>query len=141
MIHLIYDATVYLNIDSAKSIAIDVKEDKLVITYRDSNKATLDLTTHPNVKAMIESYEEKEREGLIKFILFKVLEIIIDRLSKTDEKLSPIINLESVLNTLHKKSEDDKEETEREIIPVTTDADGNITKVLKEEENVRETTE
>lgn len=135
MIHLIYDATVYLNIDSAKSIAIDVKEDKLVITYRGSNKATLDLTTHPKVKEMIESYEEKEREGLIKFILFKVLEIIIDRLSKTDEKLSPIINLESVLNTLHKKSEDDKEETEREIIPVTTDADGNITKVLKENEN------
>lgn len=135
MIHLIYDATVYLNIDSAKSISIDTKENKLVVTYRGSNKATLDLTTHPNVKAMIESYEEKEREGLIKFILFKILEIIIDRLSKTDEKLSPIINLESVLNTLHKKSEDDKEETEREIIPVTTDADGNITKVLKENEN------
>lgn len=135
MIHLIYDATIYLNIDTAKNIAVDTKENKLVITYRGSNKAVIDVTSHPKVKETIESYEEKERDGLQKYICFKVLELIIERLSKTDENLSPIINLESVLNTIHKKSE---EQEEKEMIPVTVDKDGNITKVIKEEENARQ---
>lgn len=134
MIHLIYDATIYLNIDNAKTINVDTVENKLIITYRGSNKAVIDVTSHPKVKELIDSYEEKERDSLKKYICFKVLEIILERLSKTDEKLSPIINLESVLNTIHKKSEEQKQE-EKEIIPVTVDKDGNITNVIKENEN------
>ena len=134
MIHLIYDATIYLNIDTAKTINVDTVENKIIITYRGSNKAVIDVTSHPKVKELIDSYEEKERDSLKKYICFKVLEIILERLSKTDEKLSPIINLESVLNTIHKKSEEQKQE-EKEMIPVTVDKDGNITKVIKENEN------
>ena len=134
MIHLIYDATIYLNIDNAKTINVDTVENKLIITYRGSNKAVIDVASHPKVKELIDSYEEKERDSLKKYICFKVLEIILERLSKTDEKLSPIINLESVLNTIHKKSEEQKQE-EKEIIPVTVDKDGNITNVIKENEN------
>lgn len=134
MIHLIYDATIYLNIDNAKTINVDTVENKIIITYRGSNKAIIDVTSHPKVKELIDSYDEKERDSLKKYICFKVLEIILERLSKTDEKLSPIINLESVLNTIHKKSEDQKQE-EKEMIPVTVDKDGNITKVIKENEN------
>lgn len=134
MIHLIYDATIYLNIDNAKTINVDTVENKLIITYRGSNKDVIDVTSHPKVKELIDSYEEKERDSLKKYICFKVLEIILERLSKTDEKLSPIINLESVLNTIHKKSEEQKQE-EKEIIPVTVDKDGNITNVIKENEN------
>ena len=134
MIHLIYDATIYLNIDNAKTINVDTVENKLIITYRGSNKAVIDVTSHPKVKELIDSYEEKERDSLKKYICFKVLEIILERLSKTDEKLSPIINLESVLNTIHKKSEEQKQE-EKEMIPVTVDKDGNITNVIKENEN------
>lgn len=134
MIHLIYDATIYLNIDNAKTINVDTVENKIIITYRGSNKAVIDVTSHPKVKELIDSYEEKERDSLKKYICFKVLEIILERLSKTDEKLSPIINLESVLNTIHKKSEEQKQE-EKEIIPVTVDKDGNITNVIKENEN------
>ena len=133
MIHLIYDATIYLNIDNAKTINVDTVENKIIITYRGSNKAVIDVTSHPKVKELIDSYEEKERDSLKKYICFKVLEIILERLSKTDEKLSPIINLESVLNTIHKKSEEQKQE-EREVIPVTVDKDGNITNVIKENE-------
>lgn len=134
MIHLIYDATIYLNIDNAKTINVDTVENKIIITYRGSNKAVIDVTSHPKVKELIDSYEEKERDSLKKYICFKVLEIILERLSKTDEKLSPIINLESVLNTIHKKSEEQKQE-EKEMIPVTVDKDGNITNVIKENEN------
>ena len=134
MIHLIYDATIYLNIDNAKTINVDTVENKIIITYRGSNKDVIDVTSHPKVKELIDSYEEKERDSLKKYICFKVLEIILERLSKTDEKLSPIINLESVLNTIHKKSEEQKQE-EKEIIPVTVDKDGNITNVIKENEN------
>ena len=39
-----------------------------------------------------------------------------------------------MLNTIHKKSEEQKQE-EKEMIPVTVDKDGNITKVIKENEN------
>ena len=134
MIHLIYDATIYLNIDNAKTINVDTIENKIIITYRGSNKAVIDVTSHPKVKELIDSYEEKERDSLKKYICFKVLEIILERLSKTDEKLSPIINLESVLNTIHKKSDEQGQE-EKEMIPVTVDKDGNITKVIKENEN------
>ena len=134
MIHLIYDASIYLNIDTAKVISVDTTNNTLVITYRGSNKAVIDICNHPKVKELLDSYEEKEHEGLKKYICFKVLEIILERLSKTDEKLSPIINLESVLNTIHKKSEEQKQE-EKEMIPVTVDKDGNITKVIKENEN------
>ena len=133
MIHLIYDATIYLNIDNAKTINVDTVENKIIITYRGSNKAVIDVASHPKVKELIDSYEEKERDSLKKYICFKVLEIILERLSKTDEKLSPIINLESVLNTIHKKSEEQKQE-EKEMIPVTVDKDGNITNVIKENE-------
>ena len=133
MIHLIYDATIYLNIDNAKTINVDTTENKIIITYRGSNKAVIDVTSHPKVKELIDSYEEKERDSLKKYICFKVLEIILERLSKTDEKLSPIINLESVLNTIHKKSEEQGQE-EKEMIPVTVDKDGNITNVIKENE-------
>lgn len=132
MIHLIYDASIYLNIDTAKVISVDTTNNTLVITYRGSNKAVIDICNHPKVKELLDSYEEKERDSLKKYICFKVLEIILERLSKTDEKLSPIINLESVLNTIHKKSE---EQEEKEMIPVTVDKDGNITKVIKENEN------
>ena len=134
MIHLIYDATIYLNIDNAKTINVDTVENKIIITYRGSNKAVIDVASHPKVKELIDSYEEKERDSLKKYICFKVLEIILERLSKTDEKLSPIINLESVLNTIHKKSEEQKQE-KKEMIPVTVDKDGNITNVIKENEN------
>ena len=133
MIHLIYDASIYLNIDTAKVISVDTTNNTLVITYRGSNKAVIDICNHPKVKELLDSYEEKERDSLKKYICFKVLEIILERLSKTDEKLSPIINLESVLNTIHKKSEEQKQE-EKEMIPVTVDKDGNITKVIKENE-------
>ena len=134
MIHLIYDATIYLNIDNAKTINVDTVENKIIITYRGSNKAVIDVASHPKVKELIDSDEEKERDRLKKYICFKVLEIILERLSKTDEKLSPIINLESVLNTIHKKSEEQEQE-EKEMIPVTVDKDGNITNVIKENEN------
>lgn len=132
MIHLIYDATIYLNIDNAKTINVDTVENKLIITYRGSNKAVIDVASHPKVKELIDSYEEKERDSIKKYICFKVLEIILKVLSEPDKQVSPIINLESVLNTIHKKSE---EQEEREVIPVTVDKDGNITNVIKENEN------
>lgn len=132
MIHLIYDATIYLNIDNAKTINVDTVENKIIITYRGSNKAVIDVASHPKVKELIDSYEEKERDSLKKYICFKVLEIILKVLSEPDKQVSPIINLESVLNTIHKKSE---EQEEREVIPVTVDKDGNITNVIKENEN------
>ena len=132
MIHLIYDATIYLNIDNAKTINVDTTENKIIITYRGSNKAVIDVASHPKVKELIDSYEEKERDSLKKYICFKVLEIILKVLSEPEKQVSPIINLESVLNTIHKKSE---EQEEREVIPVTVDKDGNITNVIKENEN------
>ena len=134
MIHLIYDATIYLNIDNAKTISVDTTNNTLVITYRGSNKAVIDICNHPKVKELLDSYEEKEHEGLKKYICFKVLELILKVLSEPDKQVSPIINLESVLNTIHKKSEEQKQE-EKEIIPVTVDKDGNITNVIKENEN------
>ena len=137
MIHLIYDSTVYLNIDKASYIGVETKANTLNIHFRDYNEAediVIDVCNHPKVKELINSYEEKEQDGIQKYICFKVLEIIIDRLSKTDEKLSPIINLESVLNTIHKKS-DEQEQEEREMIPVTVDKVGNITKIIKENED------
>ena len=132
MIHLIYDATIYLNIDTAKVISVDTTNNTLVITYRGSNKAVLDVASHPKVKELLDSYEEKEHEGLKKYICFKVLELILKVLSEPEKQVSPIINLESVLNTIHKKSE---KKEEKEMIPVTVDKDGNITKVIKENEN------
>ena len=63
-----------------------------------------------------------------------MLELILKVLSEPEKKVSPIINLESVLNTIHKKSEEQEQE-EKEMIPVTVDKDGNITKVIKENEN------
>ena len=134
MIHLIYDASIYLNIDTAKVISVDTTNNTLVITYRGSNKAVIDICNHPKVKELLDSYEEKEHEGLKKYICFKVLELILKVLSEPDKQVSPIINLESVLNTIHKKSEEQKQE-EKEMIPVTVDKDGNITKVIKENEN------
>ena len=134
MIHLIYDASIYLNIDTAKVISVDTTNNTLVITYRGSNKAVIDICNHPKVKELLDSYEEKEHEGLKKYICFKVLELILKVLSEPDKQVSPIINLESVLNTIHKKSEEQKQE-EREVIPVTVDKDGNITNVIKENEN------
>lgn len=134
MIHLIYDATIYLNIDNAKTISVDTTNDTLVITYRGSNKAVIDICNHPKVKELLDSYEEKEHEGLKKYICFKVLELILKVLSEPEKQVSPIINLESVLNTIHKKSEEQEQE-EKEMIPVTVDKDGNITKVIKENEN------
>ena len=132
MIHLIYDASIYLNIDTAKVISVDTTNNTLVITYRGSNKAVIDICNHPKVKELLDSYEEKEHEGLKKYICFKVLELILKVLSEPDKQVSPIINLESVLNTIHKKSE---EQEEKEMIPVTVDKDGNITNVIKENEN------
>ena len=132
MIHLIYDASIYLNIDTAKVISVDTINNTLVITYRGSNKAVIDICNHPKVKELLDSYEEKEHEGLKKYICFKVLELILKVLSEPEKQVSPIINLESVLNTIHKKSE---EQEEKEMIPVTVDKDGNITKVIKENEN------
>ena len=132
MIHLIYDASIYLNIDTAKVISVDTTNNTLVITYRGSNKAVIDVASHPKVKELLDSYEEKEHEGLKKYICFKVLELILKVLSEPEKQVSPIINLESVLNTIHKKSE---EQEEKEMIPVTVDKDGNITKVIKENEN------
>lgn len=134
MIHLIYDASIYLNIDTAKVISVDTTNNTLVITYRGSNKAVIDICNHPKVKELLDSYEEKEHEGLKKYICFKVLELILKVLSEPEKQVSPIINLESVLNTIHKKSEEQKQE-EKEMIPVTVDKDGNITKVIKENEN------
>lgn len=134
MIHLIYDATIYLNIDNAKTINVDTTENKIIITYRGSNKAVIDVASHPKVKELIDSYEEKERDSLKKYICFKVLEIILKVLSEPDKQVSPIINLESVLNTIHKKSDEQGQE-EKEMIPVTVDKDGNITKIIKENEN------
>ena len=134
MIHLIYDASIYLNIDTAKVISVDTTNNTLVITYRGSNKAVIDICNHPKVKELIDSYEEKERDSLKKYICFKVLELILKVLSEPEKQVSPIINLESVLNTIHKKSEEQKQE-EKEMIPVTVDKDGNITKVIKENEN------
>lgn len=134
MIHLIYDASIYLNIDTAKVISVDTANDTLVITYRGSNKAVIDICNHPKVKELLSSYEEKEHDGLKKYICFKVLELILKVLSEPDKQVSPIINLESVLNTIHKKS-DEQEQEEKEIIPVTVDKDGNVTKVLTEENN------
>lgn len=134
MIHLIYDASIYLNIDTAKVISVDTTNNTLVITYRGSNKAVIDICNHPKVKELLDSYEEKEHEGLKKYICFKVLELILKVLSEPEKQVSPIINLESVLNTIHKKSEEQEQE-EKEMIPVTVDKDGNITKVIKENEN------
>lgn len=135
MIHLVYDSDIYLNIDTARVIRVDTNKNKLVIMYTQDDSKAVDITTHPKVKELLAKYEANKDE-MTKYILFKVLEIILERLSKTDEKLSPIINLESVLNTLHTTSEDSlDEQAEKEIIPVTTDADGNITKVLKEDTN------
>ena len=134
MIHLIYDASIYLNIDTAKVISVDTTNNTLVITYRGSNKAVIDICNHPKVKELLDSYEEKEHEGLKKYICFKVLELILKVLSEPEKQVSPIINLESVLNTIHKKSDEQKQE-EKEMIPVTVDKDGNITKIIKENEN------
>ena len=134
MIHLIYDASIYLNIDTAKVISVDTTNNTLVITYRGSNKAVIDICNHPKVKELLDSYEEKEHEGLKKYICFKVLELILKVLSEPEKQVSPIINLESVLNTIHKKSEEQEQE-EKEMIPVTVDKDGNITKIIKENEN------
>ena len=134
MIHLIYDASIYLNIDTAKVISVDTTNNTLVITYRGSNKAVIDICNHPKVKELLDSYEEKEHEGLKKYICFKVLELILKVLSEPEKQVSPIINLESVLNTIHKKSDEQGQE-EKEMIPVTVDKDGNITKVIKENEN------
>ena len=134
MIHLIYDASIYLNIDTAKVISVDTTNNTLVITYRGSNKAVIDICNHPKVKELLDSYEEKEHEGLKKYICFKVLELILKVLSEPEKQVSPIINLESVLNTIHKKSDEQGQE-EKEMIPVTVDKDGNITKIIKENEN------
>ena len=64
--------------DNAKTINVDTVENKIIITYRGSNKAVIDVASHPKVKELIDSYEEKERDSLKKYICFKVLEIILE---------------------------------------------------------------
>lgn len=103
MIHLVYNSgvylNIYLNIDMAKVITIDTIKNRLCILYADSDEFILDISQYPKVKEFLEKYDG-DKDEIIKRILFEVFDIILERLSKTDEKMSPIFYLGSVLNTI-----------------------------------------
>lgn len=130
MIHIIYDNTVYLNIDNAK--AITVKGNFLQIKHSDKT-FELDLTTHPTVQKILKESKSEERNDIIKVLGYKVLEMLVECIAKKDQDRSPIFNLEVLLSTLHKQEEGEQKEAP-EMIPVTVNENGDVTKVLTEEQ-------
>lgn len=139
MIHLIFNNTLYLNVDSYRSISVDAAKSRLCFTDSTNHSEMIYVCEHPKVQEIVNSFKQEEQEGVKTFICYKVLELIIERLSKTDENLPPIINLEYALGTIQKSDKPQEQETKEEeetkpaeVIPVTVDKDGNITKVLKE---------
>ena len=147
MVHIIYGSRVFLNVDKARVISVDNDKYSIEIEYEDDSYY-LDVCNHPKVKEILANTREEEQSIIKIQICYKVLGVIIERLANTDEKASPIINLEAGLATLQKAEsmeekaareakediEDFKANTHAEVIPVTVDKDGNITKVIKEEE-------
>lgn len=128
MIHLIFNNTIYLNIDNYKGISVE--KNKIALANSEEDVVWLNICEHPKVKELVAEAPENEKEGLQTYICYKVLELIIDRLAKVDNTLPPIINLESALNNIRKG----EAKQPAEVIPVTTDAEGNVTKVIKEDE-------
>ena len=131
MIHIIYDNTVYLNIDNAK--AITVKGNFLQIKYSDKT-FELDLTSHPTVQKILKEAKAEERNDIIKVLGYKVLEMLVECIAKKDQDRSPIFNLEVLLSTLHKQEEGEEQKETPEMIPVTVNENGDVTKVLTEEQ-------
>lgn len=147
MVHIIYGSYVYLNIDTLRRVGVDTSQYKIKLDYGDSYDY-LDVCNHPKVKEILANTREEEAPVVKTQVCYKVLGVILERLANTDENASPIINLEAGLATLQKaesveeraarEAKEDIEEfkanTHAEVIPVTVDKDGNITKVIKEEE-------
>jgi hypothetical protein len=132
MVHLIYGSRVYLNIDTLRTVEVDTRRYMIELGYDDGSKY-LDVCNHPKVKEILADTRKEELDATKLQVCYKVLGVIIERLANTDEKASPIINLEAGLATLQKASPEE-EKKPAEVIPVTVDKDGNITKVIKEEE-------
>lgn len=133
MIHLIYGSRVYLNIDKARIIGVDNDKYSIGIEY-DDESYFLDVCNHPKVKEILDNTREEEASIVKTQVCYKVLGVILERLANTDKEASPIINLEAGLATLQ-KAEPTEETKQADIIPVTVDKDGNITKVLKDKED------
>ena len=132
MVHLIYGSYVYLNIDTLRRVGVDTSKYEIELDYGDSCDY-LDVCNHPKVKEILATTRKEEMDAMKTQICYRVLGVIIERLANTDEKASPIINLEAGLSTLQ-KVDATEEKTPADVIPVTVDKDGNITKVIKEEE-------
>lgn len=133
MVHIIYGSYVYLNIDTLRRVGVDTSKYEIELDYGDSCDY-LDVCNHPKVKEILATTRKEELDATKLQVCYKVLGVIIERLANTDEKASPIINLEAGLATLQKAAPEE-EKKPAEVIPVTVDKDGNITKVIKEEDN------
>lgn len=129
MVHLIYGSYVYLNIEKLRTLGVDTEHHTVELRYGNDDSIYLDVCNHPKVKELLATTRKEDIEATKLQICYKVLEVIIERLANTDEKASPIINLEAGLTTLQKTTPEE-EKKPAEVIPVTVDKDGNITKVL-----------
>lgn len=132
MVHLIYGSYVYLNVDTLRRVGVDTGRYEIELDYGEVSDY-LDVCNHPKVKEILANTRKEELDATKLQVCYKVLGVIIERLANTDEKASPIINLEAGLATLQ-KAVPEEEKKPAEVIPVTVDKDGNITKVIKEEE-------
>lgn len=130
MVHLIYDGSVYINIEQATKITVNNVTNSVVLTTG-SHEYVLSVCEHPKVKELLSTSSAEEQDKIKKQVCYKVLEAIIERLAQTDEKLPPIFNLEAGLATIQ-KVDNNEERKPADVIPVTVDKDGNITKVIEE---------
>lgn len=133
MVHLIYGSYIYLNIDKLRRVGVDTGRYEIELDYGEFSDY-LDVCNHPKVKEILAGVRKEELDDIKLQVCYKVLGVLTERLANTDEKAPPIINLEAGLSTLQKISPEE-EKKPADIIPVTVDKNGNITKVIKEEDN------
>lgn len=124
MVHLLFERTLYLNID--EGVTISSHDEFITISYKDKS-FDLNLYNHPKIQEVVDALEEKDQKDILRLISFEVLKLIIDRLNKKDENLPTIFNLEGVLFTLEFKDKPTQEPTK--VIPVTVNKEGEITNV------------
>lgn len=111
MIHLVYKTNIYLNIDKAYAIRIVPELNLLSISY-EQDTCIIKILEHSKVREFLEKYEG-DKDEMAKHIMFEVFDIILERLSKTDEKRSSFFYLESLLNTIvYELSQNEENENE-----------------------------
>lgn len=127
MIHLLYDNTLFLDIER-NSKAIITEDFKGIDLVNKDGNIFINIETHPQVQKILETCEkEEEKKEVLESVTKQVFMLLCNRLSgmELDKEGVPtkiphnMFNLEAALYSL-KKEED---------IPVKVDSEGNVTKV------------